>query len=628
MKTVPAATYSPMQDPTIRTRVAELLSQMTLAQKIGQMTQADRLTCTPEDVRKYHLGSVLSAAGSCPVGNRPEDWVKMNDAYWYASTQKDSKHLGIPILYGLDAVHGNNNVRGATIFPHNIGLGAANDADLMSRIARVTAREILATGVDWAFAPNLAVARDYHWGRTYESFSELPDIVSHYASVIVSAFQQDLGSESVLACAKHWVGDGGTAHGIDQGDTSLSFELLEQRHIRPYYDAIRAGVMTIMASFSSWNGEKCHASRYLLSEVLKDKLGFKGFVVSDMQGIDYISEDFYLAVAKGVNAGIDMFMLPENWLEFIDCLQSHVEMGTVPIERINDAVTRILTVKFAFGLFDKPRPAMRPWSNDPKFGSEEHRAIAREAVRKSLVLLKNKENVLPLSRDQRIFVAGKLAHSRGSQCGGFTLEWQGVTDNDSIEGGSSIWEGIQQFSPYATLSEKPLGKDADPKLHDVAIVVIGEEPYAEGMGDIRDGDNVIVEAGSLVNGQLNVLEAFGSSLELAQLYPDDLKTLRNIVKKGIPVVAVLVSGRPLLIENELDLANGFVAAWLPGSEGQGISDVLFGDYDFVGKLSFSWPSKAQPKVNADESDYRPLFPYGYGLTYAKVPARKHRKTAI
>lgn len=613
--------YKVLNDPALRRRVDALMSKMSVSQKIGQMTQADRMTCSPEDVKRYHLGSVLSGAGSCPGNNLPSDWVKMNDALWAASMKKDAHHVPIPILYGIDAIHGNNNVRGATIFPHNIGLGAANDTDLLARIAAVTAREVLATGLDWAFAPNLAVARDNHWGRNYESYAEDPDIVSRYASVMVNTLQNTLGSESVVACVKHWVGDGGTSHGIDQGDTRLDWKELEQVHIKPYYAALKAGALTVMASFSSWNGEKCHANKFLLTDVLKHKMGFDGFVISDMQGIDYISDDFYLAVEKGVNAGIDMFMVPENWRAFIENLQNHVEMGSVPMERINDAVRRILSVKFAYGLFDKPRPAERPWSNHHSFGSAAHRDVAREAVRKSLVLLKNNNNILPLKKDARIIVAGKNADNCGNQCGGFTIDWQGVSGNSSIEGGTSVWQGIQAVAKHCELSTHTHGLDANPELHDVAIVVIGELPYAEGLGDIREGDDIIVEAGSLVNGQLNILEPCGNSLELCQLYPDDLETIQNIAKKGIPIVAVLLSGRPLVINLELDAATAFVAAWLPGSEGQGVSDVLFGDYDFQGKLSFSWPRQTHPPVNKGDKQYDPLFPYGYGLTYSKEKTR-------
>ncbi|MFT4938323.1 MAG: beta-glucosidase [Paraglaciecola sp.] len=607
-----------LKNSELKLKVDELLSKMTLDQKIGQMTQSERLTSTPEDVKKYHLGAVLSGGGSCPENNRPADWVTMNDAYWAASMEQDEDHLAIPILYGIDAIHGNNNVRGATIFPHNIGLGATNDPELLSRIAKVTALEILATGVEWAFAPDLAVACNSHWGRTYESYSEDPKIVASYSGIFVKAMQNHLGDKSVLACVKHWVGDGGTKHGIDQGDTILSRKKLEKIHISPYYPALDAGALTVMASFSSWNGDKCHGNKYLLTDLLKTQMGFDGFVVSDWEGIDYLSDDYFLSVAKGVNAGIDMFMVPENWRIFIEHLRSHVELGTVSVDRIDDAVSRILSVKFAYGLFDKPRPSERIWSNNAEFGSKKHRQVAREAVRKSLVLLKNQNDLLPLKKHARILVAGKNAHNRGHQCGGFTIAWQGICGNANIEGGTSIWEGIQHLAKNATLSEDMSGREADAKLHDVAIVVGGERPYAEGMGDIRDGDNVIIEAGSQIKGQMKVLEPYGSSLELATLHPEDLHTIKRIADKGIPVVVILVSGRTLLIDKELDESSAFIAAWLPGSEGQGISDVLFGDYDFQGKLSFTWPKSSPLTDNKNEDKYTTLFPLGFGLRYSKV----------
>ncbi len=594
------------------------MSTMTLDQKIGQMTQAERITCTPEEVKNYHLGSVLSGGGSAPGENLPADWVTMNDAYWLASMEADGNHLAIPILYGVDAIHGHNNVRGATVFPHNIGLGAANDPDLVQRIARITAREILATGVEWALGPTLAVARNSQWGRTYESYSEDPAIVSSYSGKIVTGLQGDLGTDSIVACVKHWVGDGGTSHGIDQGDTTLSWEVLERIHISPYYPALDAGALTVMASFSSWNGDKCHGHKYLLTDVLKNQMAFDGFVISDWDGIDYLSDDYFLAVAQGVNAGIDMFMVPENWKQFIEQLRSHVQLGNVTIERIDDAVRRILSVKFAFGLFDKPRPAERSWSNHESFGSREHREVAREAVRKSLVLLKNESNLLPLTKHARILVAGKNAHNRGHQCGGFTIAWQGLSGNDVIEGGTSVWEGIREIAPNAVLSSDGTGSAAKTEDHDVAIVVIGEHPYAEGMGDIRDGDNVVIEAGSQINGQMKVLEPYGNTLELARLHPEDFHTIKNIADKGIPVVVVLISGRTLVVNKELAESTAFVAAWLPGSEGQGVADVLFGDHDFQGKLSFSWPKNTDTTVNSGDPDYDPLFPYGYGLACSSV----------
>jgi beta-glucosidase len=599
-----------VNDPQIIARSEALLAQMSLEQKVGQMTQPERMACTPEDVEEYHLGSVLSGGGSCPGDNRPQDWVRMNDAYWEASMSTRDGRVPVPIIYGVDAVHGNANVRGATVFPHNIGLGAARDPDLVARIAAATRREILATGVEWTFAPTLAVARNKHWGRMYESYGEDPQLVASYAAPFVRAMQGDLGDDSVVACAKHWIGDGGTTDGIDQGETTLSWEQLRDVHLTPYLPALEAGVLTVMASFNSWNGDKCHGHRYLLTDVLKGRLGFDGFIISDWDGIDYLDDDYGEAVALAVNAGIDMFMVSVEWLSFIRHLRRHVESGRVPMSRIDDAVGRILRVKLAYGLFEKPRPAQRPGSLHECFGGAAHRSLAREAVRKSLVLLKHEGGVLPLRRDARILVAGRNAHNRGHQCGGFTVAWQGVRDNESIEGGTSIFEGIREFAPGAVLSASPTGDDADPALHDVAVVVIGERPYAEGMGDIRDGDNVIVQAGSQIRGLMKVLAPYAESLELAKTHPEDLATLCSIAARGVPIVAVLVSGRPLVINAELDSCDAVVAAWLPGSEGGGVADVLFGAEDFQGRLSFSWPREVSQSAYGDD----PLFPFGYGLT--------------
>ncbi len=598
----------------IAVSVEALLSQMSLQQKIGQMTQPERMAVTPEQVREFHIGSVLSGGGSCPGDNRPGDWVEMNDAYWMASMDADDTPLRIPLLYGVDAIHGHANVLGASVFPHNIGLGATRDPDLIERIAQISAREILATGVDWTFAPTLAVARNDHWGRTYESYSEDPSIVTSYADRFVTGMQGDLGDDGVIACVKHWVGDGGTLHGMDQGETTLPFDELERLHIAPYRPAIVAGVLTAMVSFNSWNGDKCHGHQYLLTDVLKGQLGFDGFIISDWDGIHYLAEDFGDVVAMGVNAGIDMFMVSVEWKLFMQHLQRHVEDGTVSMERVDDAVRRILTVKFKFGLFDKARPAERTWSNHACFGSTEHRDLAREAVRKTLVLLKNDENLLPLSKQARILVAGRNSDNRGAQCGGFTVEWQGVDGNDLIQGGTSIWEGIKMFAEDAELSVD--GQAADPKRHDVAIVVIGERPYAEGMGDIRANNDVVVESGSMIRGQVKVLEAYGNTLELANLHPEDLQTMRTIADRGIPVVCVLLSGRPLVVNKELAQSNAFVAAWLPGSEGKGVAEVLFGNYDFQGRLSFSWPKNDTQHANIGDAVYDPLFAFGFGLSYS------------
>jgi len=613
-----AMTNSILQDRKNGQKVKTMLSRMSLDQKIGQMTLTERIFVTPEDVKNHHLGGILSCGGSHPGNNLPADWVAMNDAYWAASMVEDEQHLAIPVLYGVDAIHGNSSIRGATVFPHNIGLGATRDPELIRQVATITAREVLAAGIEWTFAPNLAVARNIHWGRTYESYSEEPAIASAYVLEFVKGIQADLGTDSVIACAKHWVGDGGTTHGINQGETTLVEDELQHIHIAPHRAAIDSGVLSIMASFNSWNGDKCHGHKYLLTEVLKNELKFHGFVISDWDGIDYLSEDYHDAVALAVNAGIDMFMVSENWKKFIGLLKQHVKRGSISMKRIDDATRRILGVKFAYGLFDKARPADRFWSNHESFGGPEHRAVAREAVRKSLVLLKNDRSLLPLDRTARVIVAGKNAHDRGNQCGGFTLTWQGKSGNKHLEGGTSVWEGISQVAPNAMLSADADGTDADQDLHDIAIVVIGEKPYAEGLGDIRNGDHLIVEAGSQIKGSMNILQPYGNTLELARLHPEDLRTIKTITAKGIPVVVVMISGRPMVVNKELEKSTAFVAAWLPGSEGQGVADVLFGDFDFQGKLSFSWPKNTDDIPAKSDSDRRPLFPYGYGMTYGRT----------
>lgn len=600
-----------MGNKIIQDKVEVLLAKMTLDQKIGQMTQPERMSITPEEVKEYHIGSVLSGGGSLPGDNNPTDWIEMNDAYWAASMDDSNGHLPIPILYGVDAIHGNNNVKGATVFPHNIGLGAANDPGLMGKIAQVTAKEILATGVEWTFAPTLAVVRNDHWGRTYESYSEDPKIVSSYADKFINGLQGDLGLDSVVATAKHWAGDGGT-EGVDQGETTLPYDEFERLHISSYYPAVTSGVLTVMVSYNSWNGKKCHGHKYLLTDLLKNKMKFDGFIISDWNGIDQLSEDFKEAVAIGINAGIDMVMEPEKWKLFIEHLKAHVESGVVPMARIDDAVRRILKVKYIYGLFEKPRPAERYWSNHNSFGSLEHREVAREAVRKSLVLLKNDNNILPLSKkNARILVAGKNADNRGHQCGGFTVQWQGLNGNEGIVGGTSIWEGINKAAPNAVLNID--GAEADVNKHDVAIVVIGERPYAEGFGDVRE--NKDMHPGSTYIRPDLLLNTYSRSLVLADTHPEDLETIQRITAKGIPVVVILVSGRPLVVNQELIESTAFVAAWLPGSEGQGISDVIFGDYDFNGKLSFSWPEDDDQNLNVGDKEYNPLFPYGFGLRY-------------
>ena len=594
-----------------KTHADQLLGQMRLEHKLGQMIQSERASTTPDDVARYHIGSVLSGGGSVPGSNRVDEWVSMNDAYWMASVSTENGRLPIPLLYAIDAIHGNANVLGATVFPHNIGLGAARDPELIERLARMCAEEVLATGLDWTFAPTLAVVRNIKWGRTYESFSEDPAIVASYAAHYVRGLQGALDENGVIACAKHWIGDGGTTGGVDQGNTAVSEEELIRIHAQPYLPALEAGVLTVMASFNSWNKEKCHASRYLLTDVLKGRLGFDGFVISDWDGVDQIADDLTESLETAINAGVDMVMVSLHWKKMLETLRTLVESGRIPMARIDDAVRRILEVKARAGLFERARPAERPWANSASFGSAAHREVAREAVRKSLVLLKNEDNVLPVSRDARILVAGKNADDRGHQCGGFTVEWQGTHGNDRIVGGTSIWEGIRAAAPRAELSRD--GMAADAGKHDVAIVVIGEEPYAEGMGDLREGG--AVARGSGMQTMTN-LAPYGHSLELAKRHPEDLATIQRIRAQGIPVVTVLISGRPLLTNAELAASQAFVAAWLPGSEGAGVADVLLGDYDFVGTLPFTWPS-------TDEGEFGKVvvaFARGHGLRHSHISA--------
>ncbi|MGI9322829.1 MAG: glycoside hydrolase family 3 N-terminal domain-containing protein, partial [Pseudomonadales bacterium] len=517
-------------------QIEERLSQMTLAQKIGQITMAERMHVTPEDVKTYALGAVLSGGGSHPGDNGPSDWVQMNDEFWQAAVA-DPDSQGIPILFGIDAVHGHNNLRCATIFPHNIGFGAAGDPKLVAQMASITAKEILATGLEWSFAPTLAVVQDCHWGRSYESYGTDPKQVGAMGEAYVKALQ----AEGVMGCAKHWVGDGGTRHGVDQGETTLPWEDLEATHVAPYYPALAAGVMSVMISFNSWNGAKCHGHRFLVTEYLKGQLGFAGIVVSDWDGVDYLHKDYGAAVAQAVNAGLDMFMVPERWREFIATLTEQVEQGNVPQARIDDAVRRVLLAKIRCGLFTLPRPSERVGANAASFGSAAHREVAREAVRRSQVLLKN-DGVLPIDASATVLVAGKTADNLGLQCGGWTVSWQGQTDGTGIAG-TSIWQGIKSLVPSAELSQD--GSGADAARHDVAIVVVGETPYAEGQGDIRASDAVLQETAAAIEGSMSPLEAYASSMKLADIHPEDLACIRRVSAAGVPVVVVLVSGRPL-----------------------------------------------------------------------------------
>lgn len=564
--------------------IEALISSMTLDEKIGQMTQAERASASPDDVRDYYLGSILSGGGSHPASNTPTGWADMHDDYQNAAL---STRLGIPILYGIDAVHGHSNVLGATIFPHNIGLGAARDPNLIEEIGRITAKEVACTGLEWTFAPCVAVVRDERWGRTYEGFGEAPELQTLLAGRYVKGLQgTTMSGESIIACAKHFAGDGGTSGGDDQGNTVCDETTLRDIHMPGYIEAFNNNVATIMPSYSSWNGLKMHENQYLLTDVLKTEFGFEGFLISDWEAVYQLSGASYEdKVVQMVNAGVDMGMEPYNWQNWINTLKDAVNGGRISLARIDDAVRRILTVKVNSGLFDTPL-ADRTLVNSGALGSAAHRDVAREAVRKSLVLLTN-DGVLPISKGANVFVAGKNANDIGNQCGGWTISWQGSSGN--ITTGTTILQGIQNEvaagGGSVTFSEDGTGSAG----HDVAIVVIGETPYAEGAGD----DNTLA------------------------LDSTDINCLNNI--SGIPTVVVLVSGRPMMVSDYINDWNAFVAAWLPGTEGDGVADVLFGDYDFTGKLPHSWPRNiGQVPINIGDSSYDPLFAYGYGLEHATV----------
>ena len=575
-------------------KIDSILTMMTIDEKIGQMTQVDQqFLDTIQDIADYALGSLLSGGGSNPDTNHFEAWTNMYDKFQEVAL---SSRLGIPLIYGVDAVHGHNNVYGATIFPHNVGLGCANDYELTRKVSEATAYEVAATGINWNFSPCIAIPEDERWGRHYEGYSEDPTIVTNMGVASIEGYQtKSLGSSniSIVACAKHLVGDGATEWGtgmggkpnkIDRGDAIISDSLIRAKYLPPYVAAIEAGVGTIMASFNSINGLKCHANGYLFNELLKDELGFDGFVISDWQGIDEIPGDYKSDIILSINAGIDMIMVPgavihggEHYKTFIRLFKEAYNEGLISDERINDAVRRILRIKFRSGLIDSP---MADRSLLEKVGGAEHRAIAREAVQKSLVVLKN-DNILPLSKNDNYLVCGSGANDIGKQCGGWTIEWQGELGN--ITSGTTLFEGISDQA-LATLSIDGQTNS----LFDAAIVVVGEDPYTEMQGD---SDSLYLSA-------------------------KDKQTIANVKSLNIPYIIVLITGRPLIVTEEIKDADAFVVAWLPGTEGNGVSDVLFGDVAPTGKLSFSWPvDMLNVPVNFDDEDYNPLFKLGYGLTY-------------
>ena len=604
----PAARSAP-RDGALEARVEAIVGSMTLAQKIGQMTQPEIRSVTPDEVRRYYIGSVLNGGGSWPAGRRDAsagDWLALSMAYHQASMSTDMK-VPVPIIWGTDAVHGHNNVRGATLFPHNIGLGAANDPALVRDIGAATARAVRATGIQWVFAPTLAVARDDRWGRTYESFSEQPARVAALGEAYVRGLQGGLDDGvSVAATAKHFFGDGGTDGGQDQGVNCSSRAEMARLHAAPYYRALAAGAQTVMASFNSWHdvarGEdhgKLHGSAALLTGLLKRRMGFDGFVVSDWNGIGQVPGCTNASCARAINAGIDMVMVPDDWKAFIANTIAQVESGEIPMARIDDAVSRIVRVKLRLGLFEHS-PADSPVAGSAT--ALQDRELARRAVRESLVLLKNDGNTLPLRRDARVLVVGKGADDLGLQTGGWTLSWQG-TGNTPVDfpAASSILDGLRDALGADRVVHAPTAEGVDVRAFDAVVAVVGETPYAEGNGDIPP-------SGTLTH---------------SSRHPEDLAVLRRVAGRGRPVVTVLLSGRALHVNDLLNLSDAFVAAWLPGTEGAGVADLLVhaapgqAGFDFRGRLGFSWPASAcQTPLNAGGQGGRPLFPAGYGLTLA------------
>lgn len=589
---------------SIDVKVETLLSKLTLEQKIAQMIQPEIKSVTPEDVRKYGLGSILNGGGSFPNGDKQasqQDWLNLADAFYEASIDTSLGNAGIPVIWGTDAVHGHNNVIGATLFPHNIGLGASGNVSLVADIARATALEVRATGIDWIFAPTVAVAKDARWGRTYESFGSNVGHVRQFAGPAVKAMQ----GAGVVATAKHFIGDGATRAGVDQGDAQLPLERLVAEHGGGYVDAIAEDVLTVMASFNSWNGRKAHGSKTLLTDVLRGQMGFNGFVVSDWNGIGQVAGCENDDCIQAIDAGVDMIMVPEDWESLFHNMVAQVKAGDLSEQRIDEAVRRILTVKYKIGLMDRGKPSVWAKAVGDVIGSAEHRAIARQAVRESMVLLKNKGNLLPLAPQGKYAVVGKAADDIGQQSGGWTITWQGTgNQNSDFPGATSILKGLREQVEAA--GGAILIGDAAQEADDLsaAIVVFGETPYAEGQGDVL-------------------------SLAWQQGHKEDLALINSFKARGVPVVAVFISGRPMWVNAELNAADAFVAAWLPGTEGQGVADVLLRStegsvqFDFVGRLSMPWPAA---DINASDvalpvSDY--VFDVGYGLSAGDEDATEY-----
>jgi beta-glucosidase len=576
-------------------RAKALVAQMSLEQKVGQMTQPDQMFLhSIDDIETYHLGSLLSGGDSDPkTGNDLKSWTDMYDRYQERALKAKPR---IPLLYGVDALHGHNNVIGATVFPHNVGLGCTRDPKLIERAARVTAEEVRATGIHWTFAPCVTVPQDIRWGRTYEGFSESPDVVKVLGEAAMRGLQGKSLSDplSVLACAKHYAGDGGTTWGtgmpkgkggerfpLDRGDVRMDEPSFRKLHLQGYLTTIQAGVGTIMPSYSSWNGTKCSGSKRLLTEILKDELGFEGFLISDYDAINELPGSYKEQIETSTNAGMDMFMVPQRYVEFQRYLIELAKEGKVPTARIDDAVTRILKVKFAMGLMDEKKSPLADRNLHKTFGSADHRAVAREAVKKSIVILKNDGHALPLQKNAKVHLAGKSADDIGNMCGGWTITWQGKSGPTTK--GTTILEACKKAGAQVTYSRDGNGA-AGAKI---GIAVIGETPYAEMEGDRTD----------------------------LHLSAEDVAVVDNLKRAGMPVVAVIVSGRPMIIDAIAGKADAILAAWLPGTEGDGVADVLFGDYKPSGKLAFTWPSGASTSLHRGDPGYKALYPFGHGLSW-------------
>lgn len=595
-RNVSAAAKKPQKLSDFDPQVRQLLAQLSLDQKIGQMTQPDQsFLKSMDDIEKYHLGSLLSGGDSDPKsGNDLNSWTDLYDGYQSRALKMKPR---IPLLYGIDAVHGNNNVIGATLFPHNIGLGCTRNSALVERTARITAEEVRATGINWGFAPCVAVPQDIRWGRIYEGFSESPEVVQMLGEAALRGLQYE-GLDnplSVLGCPKHYIGDGGTAFGtglpkpwnpkvrsgLDQGDTQVDEATLRRIHLPGYISTLRAGAASIMPSYSSWNGVKCSASHRLLTEILKNELGFEGFLISDYAALQELPGTYKQQIAQSINAGMDMVMIPDKYPEFFTLLRELVNEGAVPQARIDDAVSRILRVKFAMGLMDTKRSQLADRSLHKSFGSAEHRGVARQCVSESLVVLKNDRNVLPLKPAARIHLAGKSADNIGNQCGGWTITWQGKTGD--VVAGKTILAAFRGAASHVTYSMDGSGASGA----SIGVAVIGETPYAEMQGDRTD-------------------------LHLAK---EDVAVVDRLKSAGIPVVVILISGRPMIVDDILSKADAIVAAWLPGTEGDGVTDVLFGSHKPMGKLSVTWPAGSSTTLHVGDPGYHALYPFGHGVSW-------------